>query len=115
VTGGCNDSQVLDNVFSAATNNGGADVNFSCTNSNSIGATVSGNVSSGDTTGSSFVAFSGVDGGISVTTTPRHDRFHDLLLRQRLGTAVIEGNAFTAEVVTRSQSTWAATWARPTQ
>jgi len=25
VTGGCNDSQVLDNVFSAATNNGGAD------------------------------------------------------------------------------------------
>ncbi len=96
VTGGCNDSQVLDNVFSAATNNGGADVNFSCTNSNSIGATVSGNVSSGDTTGSSFVAFSGVDGGISVTNNTATTTGSTVFFFGNVsGTAVIEGNAFT--------------------
>lgn len=97
VQGGCNGSQVLDNVFSAATNNGGADVNFSCTSSNSTGVTVSGNVSTGDTGGSSFTAFSGVDGGISVThNTGTTDGSTVFFFGNVTGSAVINSNMFTS-------------------
>lgn len=67
VTGGCNGTEVENNVFLSAGNNGGADVNFSCTGSNSSGVTVSGNVDNGNTNYTSFVAFSGITGGITVT------------------------------------------------
>jgi hypothetical protein len=67
ISGGCNGSQVLDNTFNAATDNGGADVNFSCTGSDSSNVTVSGNSTTGNTGGSSFIAFSGVIDGILVT------------------------------------------------
>lgn len=67
VAGGCNSTQVLNNVFNAATNNGGADINFSCTGSNSATAIVSGNYSSGNSGGSSLAAFSGVDNDIEIT------------------------------------------------
>ncbi len=68
-TGGCNGTEVNDNVFTAASNNGGADINFSCTGSNSTDVTVSGNTDTGlnDSKGTSFTAFSGVTGGISIT------------------------------------------------
>jgi hypothetical protein len=65
--GGCDGTQVENNVFLAAGNNGGADVNFSCTGSNSSNVTVSGNVDTGNTNYTSFVAFSGIAGGITVT------------------------------------------------
>ncbi len=65
-TGGCTGTEVVDNIFSAAANNNGADINFSCTGSDSSDVTVSGNVDNGNTNGSSFVAFSGVSGGIAV-------------------------------------------------
>lgn len=65
--GGCNGTVVSDNVFTAASNNGAADVNFSCTGSGSTGVTVSGNTDTGLTAGTSFTAFSGVIGGIVVT------------------------------------------------
>jgi hypothetical protein len=67
--GGCNGTVVSNNVFTAATNNGGAEINFSCTGSNSTGVTVSGNTDTGlaGTGNPSFTAFSGVIGGIAVT------------------------------------------------
>lgn len=65
--GGCDGSQVLNNAFRAATNNGGADVNLSCTGSASSGVTISGNTSSGNGGGSSFVGLSGVGDGITVS------------------------------------------------
>lgn len=67
--GGCNGTVVSNNVFTAASNNGGADINFSCTESNSTGVTVSGNTDTGlsDANYTSFTAFSGVTGDISVT------------------------------------------------
>jgi hypothetical protein len=65
-SGGCNGTVVSDNVFTAASNNGGAEINFSCTGSNSTGVTVSGNTSTGLTGGTSFTAFSGVIGDITV-------------------------------------------------
>jgi hypothetical protein len=67
--GGCNGTVVSDNVFTAATNNDAADINFSCTGSNSTGVTVSGNTDTGlaGAGGPSFTAFSGVTGGISIT------------------------------------------------
>ena len=66
---GCNGTVVSNNVFTAASNNGGADINFTCTGSNSTGVTVSGNTDTGlsDTNGTSFTAFSGVVGSIVVT------------------------------------------------
>lgn len=65
--GGCNGTTVSDNVFNNASNNGGADVNFSCTGSNSTNVTVSDNTDTGlSTNGTSFVAFSGVSDGIVV-------------------------------------------------
>ncbi len=65
--GGCNGTVVSDNVFLAASNNGSADINFSCTLSNSTDVTVSGNTDTGLTAGTSFTAFSGVVDGIVVT------------------------------------------------
>jgi hypothetical protein len=67
--GGCTGTVVSDNVFTAATNNGGAEINFSCTDSASTGVTVSGNTDTGlaGADGPSFTAFSGVTNGISVT------------------------------------------------
>lgn len=96
VAGGCNGSQVLNNRFAAATNNGGADVNFSCTGSDSTGVTVSGNTTSGTGGGSSFTAFSGVDGGISVTNNSGStDASSIYFFGSVTGTATITGNTFT--------------------
>jgi hypothetical protein len=66
-SGGCSGTVVSDNVFNAASNNGSADINFSCTGSGSTGVTVSGNMDTGLTAGTSFTAFSGVVDGIVVT------------------------------------------------
>lgn len=66
--GGCNGTLVSDNVFTAASNNGAADINLSCTGSGSTGVTVSGNLDTGLALDTSFTAFSGVIGGIVVTT-----------------------------------------------
>lgn len=74
--GGCNGTVISNNVFTAATTNEGADINFSCTGSNSNGVTVAGNTDTGLAgDGPSFVAFSGVTGNIviqdnEVTGTP---------------------------------------------
>ncbi len=75
--GGCNGTIVNHNVFTAASNNGGADVNFSCTGSSSTGVIVSENMDTGlaDPNGTSFTAFSGVASGIvisdnNITSTP---------------------------------------------
>lgn len=73
--GACNGSVVSNNVFIAASDNGGADVNFSCTVTGSTGVTVSGNTDTGLTNDTSFTAFSGVTSGIvvknnNVTGTP---------------------------------------------
>jgi hypothetical protein len=67
--GGCNGTNVSNNVFRAASNNSGADINFTCTGSNSTGVTVSGNTDTGlaGAGGPSFTAFSGVTGGIVVS------------------------------------------------
>ncbi len=65
--GGCSGTVVSDNVFMAASNNGAADINFSCTGSGSTGVTVSGNMDTGLALDTSFTAFSGVVGGIVVT------------------------------------------------
>lgn len=64
--GGCSGTVVSDNVFTAASNNGAADINFSCTGSGSTGVTVSGNTDTGLAADTSFTAFSGVTGGILV-------------------------------------------------
>lgn len=67
LSGGCNGIQVLNNAFSAATTNEGADVNFSCTGSNSSNLTILGNASTGNSGGASFAAISGIVDGISIT------------------------------------------------
>ena len=67
VAGGCDGTQVKNNVLVGAANNGGADINFSCTGSNSSNVTVSRNVDTGNTGGTSFVAFSGIADSISIT------------------------------------------------
>lgn len=59
-SGGCSGSTVQNNTFNSATNNGGADVNFSCTGSDSSGISVSRNTSTGTSGGSSFLGLSGV-------------------------------------------------------
>ena len=66
--GGCSGTLVSDNVFTAASNNGAADINFSCTGSGSTGVKVSGNLDTGLALDTSFTAFSGVVAGIVVTT-----------------------------------------------
>ena len=68
ILGGCNGTVVSDNVFMAATNNSGAEVNFSCTGTHSSNVSVVDNVSTGigGPDGPSFTAFDGVDGGIVI-------------------------------------------------
>jgi hypothetical protein len=91
--GGCNGTTVQNNTFTAATNNGGADVNFYCTGSDSSNVTVSGNSSTGLSGGSSFTAFSGVDTGISVTNNvATSDGSSVFFFGNVSGTASITGN-----------------------
>jgi len=66
VQGGCDGTTVKNNVFNFATNNGSADINFSCTGSNSSNITVSGNTDLGNTGGTSFVSFAGASDEIKV-------------------------------------------------
>lgn len=94
--GGCNGTQVLDNLFQNATNNGSADVNFSCSGSASSSITVSGNTSlnGSDTSGSSFVALSGVS-SIQVTNNRAlTDGSTVFVFGSVSGTALIDGNDF---------------------
>lgn len=65
--GGCDGTNVSNNVFVGASNNGGADINFSCTGSDSSNVTVSGNTDMNNTGGTSFTALSGITDGIHVT------------------------------------------------
>ena len=93
--GGCNGSQVLNNTFVNATNNGGADVNLSCTDSASSSVTVSGNTTTGNSGGSSFVAFSGVTDGITVSGNSGTTSGSSIFFFGAVsGTADITGNAF---------------------
>ena len=67
LSGACNGTVVSNNVFVAATNNVGAEINFSCTGTNSTNVTVAGNTDTGLAgDGPSFTAFSGVTGGIVI-------------------------------------------------
>ncbi|MDB5161127.1 MAG: hypothetical protein JWO96_507 [Candidatus Saccharibacteria bacterium] len=94
--GGCNGTKVLDNLFQNATNNGSADVNFSCSGSASSSITVSGNTSlnGSDTSGSSFVALSGVS-NIQVTNNRAlTDGSTVFVFGSVSGTALIDGNDF---------------------
>ncbi len=94
--GGCSGSRVVDNLFDAATSNGGADVNFSCTGSNSSNVTVSGNRSTGVSGGSSFTAFSGVTDGISITgNTATTDGSAVFFFGSVSGSVTIQDNSFT--------------------
>ena len=96
VQGSCDGTEVIDNVFNAATNNGGADVNFSCTGSNSKDVTVSGNTTTGNTGGSSFVAISGVVDGIQVTDNTGTTSGSSIFFFGSVsGSALIEGNTIT--------------------
>ena len=95
--GGCDGSQVLNNAFEAATNNGGADVNLSCTGSNSSSVTVANNTTSGNTGGSSFVGFSGVVDGISVTDNSGSTTGSSIFFFGNVtGTALVDGNSFSS-------------------
>ena len=95
--GGCNGSTVQNNTFNAATNNGGSDVNFSCTGSHSSNVTVTGNSSTGLSGSSSFTAFSGVDTGISVTNNvATSDGSSVFFFGNVSGTASITGNTLTS-------------------
>ncbi len=58
--GGCSNTTIENNVFNYATNNGSADINFSCTGSNSVGVTITGNNDLGNTNGTSFVSLAGI-------------------------------------------------------
>ena len=94
--GGCDGTVVSDNVFTAASNNGGADINFSCTSSNSSNVTVSGNTDAGNTGGSSFVAFSGITGNILVTDNTATTSGSTVFFWGSVsGSAQIENNKFT--------------------
>lgn len=96
VEGGCDGSEVLDNGFVVATTNGAADVNFSCTDSNSSNVTVSGNTTTGNTAGSSFTAFSGVIDGISVTENSGSTSGSSIFFFGSVsGSALIERNSLT--------------------
>jgi len=64
---GCSGTSVDGNVFVGSANINGADVNLSCTDSNSDGVAVTNNRESGNTGGSSFTAFSGVTGDILIS------------------------------------------------
>lgn len=96
VAQGCSGTKVSDNVFTAATNNGGSDINLSCTGSDSTNITISGNTSTGVSNGSSLVAFSGVDSDISITNnTATTDGSTIFFFGNVSGTAVIIGNTIT--------------------
>ncbi len=96
LSGSCDGTEVLENDFNAATNNGGADVNFSCTGSNSSNVAFSGNATTGNTNESSFVAFSGVIGGIKVThNTGTTSGSAIYFWGSVTGSALVEGNTIT--------------------
>ncbi len=65
--GGCSGTAVENNTFINAANNGGADINFSCTGSASSNVTVSGNTDTGNTGETSFVALAGIEGGLTIS------------------------------------------------
>jgi parallel beta-helix repeat protein len=95
VQGGCDGAQVLDNAFADATTNGSADVNLSCTGSNSKNVVVSGNKTSGGSAGSSFTSFSGVVDGISVkNNSGSTDGSAIFFFGGVSGSATIEDNTF---------------------
>ncbi len=95
--GGCNGTQVVHNVFMGASNNGGADINFSCTGSHSSNITVSGNADNGNTNESSFAAFSGITDGITVTDNHATGISGSALFfwGDVSGTAAVTGNVIT--------------------
>ena len=93
--GGCTGTQVLSNQFNQATTNGSADVNLSCTDSNSTNVTVSNNYSLGVVNGNfaSFVAFSGVTGGITVmSNTASSEGSTVYFFGSVSGSALVTGN-----------------------
>ncbi|HET7629967.1 MAG TPA: right-handed parallel beta-helix repeat-containing protein [Candidatus Saccharimonadales bacterium] len=96
---GCNGTQVLDNVFKQATTNGSADVNFSCTDSNSSNIKISGNTSFGLTNGqgASFTALSGITDGITISDNTLKDLEGSAIYfwGSVSGTALIDGNTIT--------------------
>jgi hypothetical protein len=97
-SGDCSGTQVLNNVFTEATTNGAADINLSCTGSNSANVTVSGNKSSNatDPNGPNMIAVSGITGGISITGNTASTSGSQVLFFGSLsGTALITGNNFT--------------------
>ncbi len=96
--GGCTGTQVLDNKFDHATTNGSADINFSCTGSNSSNVTVSGNVGGNpaDAGGPSLVAFSGVADNVNVTSnTATTSGSQVFFFGSMTGTTTIDHNSFT--------------------
>lgn len=99
VQGGCSGSQILGNVFDGATTNGAADVNMSCTGSNSTNILVSDNLSTGISGGSSFTAFSGVNDGISISNnTASTDGSTVFFFGNVSGSALIDGNVFSSSL-----------------
>lgn len=98
VQGGCNGTTVKNNVFNYATNNGSADINFSCTGSNSSNVTVSGNTDLGNTGGTSFVSFAGFSDGINVTnnTVTNMSGSAVFFWGGVTGSATISGNSITS-------------------
>lgn len=92
---GCSETQVLDNTFVNASNEG-ADINFSCTGSGSTDLVVAGNVTSGST--ASFTAFSGVSDGIDVhdnTATGIQDNSAIYFFGGVTGSVNVSGNTIT--------------------
>jgi hypothetical protein len=94
--GGCDGSQVKDSKFVAATTNGAADINFSCTGSSSSGIVVSGNTSTGTTNGSSLVGLSGITGGSITGNTATTDGSTIFVFGAVAGTLSLSGNTFTS-------------------
>jgi hypothetical protein len=94
--GGCDGSQVKDSKFVAATTNGAADVNFSCTGSDSSGIVVSGNTSTGTTGGSSLVGLSGITGGSIMDNTATTDGSTIFVFGDVTGTLSLDGNSLTS-------------------
>lgn len=97
VAGGCSGTNVSDNVFSNAGNNGGADINFSCTGSHSSGVTVSHNTDLGNSGGTSFVAVAGIDGDLSIThNTATSDGSNLYFWGGMVGSTTIANNTLTS-------------------
>lgn len=98
--GHCNDAVVSDNIFDAATTNGTADIFFNCIGQGSASSviTVSGNQTSGNTSGESLVVFRGIVGGVDVegntaTNSPGSAIFFNT--NPLIGTVEITGNTLT--------------------